>query len=330
MSERVKVLCTGAGGFIGRHLVRYLLRKNREVWCLLGPKDDPSEFETIDVRLVSGDLTEPGSLKPLAQPYSYIYHLGALTKSTAAGDLDRVNFDGTRTLVRLFLSRGLAPRRFLFTSSIAAVGPSAWGCPHRESSPCLPVSEYGWSKYRAERFLLGLGDRFPATVVRLPLVYGPGSQGGLFAYFRLINRGISLSLGRAEATVGYVDDIVRGMVLAAENPRSSGQVYFLGESRSYRSEEVVRIIERSLRKRALKIRIPYCLASAGIHFLERHARRRNRRPGVSQAELEEYLKYRSWLAAVDKAASELKYRTEIPLEAGARKTAQWYLRSGLL
>ncbi len=325
-----EVLCTGAAGFIGSHLVRALTARGDEVWGLLGPGDDPGPDAPEGVRWVRGDLTRPDTLHPLRRRFDTVYHLGALLLADREEPYFAVNFEGTRNLVEALLA-ARPPRRFVFASSLAASGPAPRCEGRSESDPCVPVCPYGRSKRMAELYLEALADRMPATIVRLPLVYGPGSRGGLFAYFKMVRLRCCFVGGRTKAvSVGFIDDIVRGLMQAAEGEAAAGATYFLGEARPYRVPEIIAAVESAVGRRALRVHIPYALGYWAIALGEAVAAARGRRPTVRRQELDSFLGYPWWTADTTKAAREIGFRASIPLAEGARITAAWYQLTGAI
>jgi dihydroflavonol-4-reductase len=330
MKRKERVLCTGATGFIGRHLVRALRQRDCELVCLVHPTDDITPLADLDATIIRADLEDKRSLYKACSDYSHVYHLAAVLMNPDPETFYRVNLLGTKNLVEVFLESGIKPHRFLFTSSIAAVGPSHKNSMLNEESPCHPVSHYGRSKLLAEQFLGSLGDRLPVTIVRLPLVYGPQSLGGLYTFFRTINNHFCISAGHLEASLGYVEDVVRGIILAAENPVTVGQTYFLGDNKIYSSEEIFRTIEEALGRRALKMKIPYpVIYSLGL-ILESYAKITKTSPVATREMMKEGMKYRYWQATMRKARSDFGFEAEVELARGARITAAWYRREGLI
>jgi nucleoside-diphosphate-sugar epimerase len=323
MKGKERILCTGATGFIGRHLVRALRQRDRELACLVHPTDDITPLADLGATIIRADLEDKRSLYKACSDYSHVYHLAAVLMNPDPETFYRVNLLGTKNLVEVFLESGIKPHRFLFTSSIAAVGPSHKNSMLSEESPCHPVSHYGRSKLLAEQFLGSLGDRLPVTIVRLPLVYGPQSLGGLYTFFRTINNHFCIS-------AGHLEDVVRGIILAAENPVTVGQTYFLGDNKIYSSEEIFRTIEEALGRRALKMKIPYpVIYSLGL-ILESYAKITKTSPLVTREMMKEGMKYRYWQATMRKARSDFGFEAEVELARGARITAAWYRREGLI
>ncbi len=328
MGRREKVLCTGAAGFIGGHLVQALCRMNYDVTGLIHPRDDASRLENLDLTILEADIEDRESLLRVGSGYSYVYHLAGVLTGPIPERFHGVNYLGTKNLVEVLWESGTRPKRFLFTSSVSAVGPAQKNSVLTEESPCRPISDYGKSKLLAEQFLLSVSDRLPVTVVRLPLVYGPHGFGGLYSFFKTINKGYCISAGHAETSLVFVSDAVEGMISAAQSPTAVGQVYFLGEDKIYSSEEIFAAIERALGKRALKLKLTYPVVSLLAGLLGFYAKRRQREPMVSKKELEEYLKFRYWLVSTRKARSDFDFEARVSFEQGAAITAAWYQRGG--
>lgn len=323
-----RILCTGAAGFIGSHLVRALRAGGAEVWGLLGPDDQAVPEAECGLHWIRGDLTRADTLGELRRPFDTVYHLAGLLSCDRVDQLFLVNFEGTRNLVDAVLSAG-EPRRLVFASSLAAGGPAPRRSGCSESDPSCPVSPYGRSKRMAELYLQAMSMRLRSTIVRLPLVYGPGSSGGLFAYFRMVKMRCCIVGGRTLAvTLGYVGDMVRGLMLAAASEACAGATYLLGDPRPYRVSEIIAAIEAALGRRAVTIRVPYVVGYLGTALVEMIAAARGREPAVSRTDLDGFLRFPYWTADTTKAARELGSRTTVPLAEGVQLAAAWYLEQG--
>ena len=240
------ILVTGGAGFIGSNLVPELLRRNNRVVCLVRPGEDVSRIKDLDCRIVYGDLLEKKTLAEAVRGAEYIFHLAALMGGVAPEALFRVNFEGTKNLIDVCLEQGVALERFLFASSATVMGPSGKNGLLNESSPCRPLSDYGRSKLLTEEYLLSLKNVLPYTIFRLPVVYGPGSDGGLYIFFKLLSKGLQVNVGTLEATVCFVLDAVLGMIDAAENPATCEEIYILGEENAYDLKQIYQTISSLL------------------------------------------------------------------------------------
>ncbi len=325
-----KILCTGARGFIGRRLVPRLVERGDEVWALLGPGDEPDPGVGGDVHWVRGDITDPSTLKGIRRPFSIVYHLAGLVWADDPARFYRVNTEGTVNLARAILEGGGRPDRFVFSSSYGVMGPALDSSGLNENSPCRPVSDYGRSKLEAELFLRSMSGDLPVTIVRLPLVYGPGSKGGLYTYFRLISKGFCPCLAGGEATLGFVDDMVSGIILAAETPGTEGETFLLGDEGATSIEEIVTSIEEALGKKARRVRIPVWLVLTYAYVAEKLDVLGGRSGTRFRQNFKGFVRYPSWRGDVSKARERLGFRARVPFPEGARTTAAWYRHQGLL
>ncbi|HUU04610.1 MAG TPA: NAD-dependent epimerase/dehydratase family protein [Patescibacteria group bacterium] len=322
------ILVTGAAGFIGSHLVPELLRRGSRVICLVRPDEDISRIQALDCRIVYGDLSEKSSLVEAVTGADYIFHLAALLGGVSPEAMLRVNYEGTKNLIETCREQGVRPERLLFVSSTAAMGPSGKNGFLDENSPCRPVSNYGKSKLLAEEYLASLKNALPYTIVRLPLVYGPGSDGGMYIFFRLISKRIQLDVGNLESTVCFVWDAVQGMIDAAENEKARWEIYILGESKVYHLNQVYHAISSILRKRPVKLPMPYFLLLFFSFFLEIYSRLTNSTPVMTRQELSQYFKYRYWRFDTSKARRDFGFQCRYPLEKGVQITIDWYMQNG--
>jgi len=325
-----KVLVTGAGGFIGSHLVESLLERDCEVVGLLRPAEDPRWIRGLDAAFFFGDLTRKETLHEPLRGVSRVYHLAARMGGWDKPEyVYRVNYEGTRNLLEACRESNLDLKRFLFVSSVTASGPTGGSRVFDEGTPPHPRSPYGRSKLMAEDHVRQNAGPIPATIVRLPLVYGPRSLKGLYVFFKMVNAGFQLSLGNGRSNLGFVSDIVSGIMAAAESPISVGRTYILGEDRSYTYSEIYSHISRALGKRPLKIRIPYFLLYSAAFLNEKFADIRRIRPAIRRDSLSFYMRS-EWRFSSNKAARELECRTNYPAERGIRITADWYRENGFL
>src|SRR5437762_13759523 len=148
----MKILVTGASGFIGGHLVDFLGDQHRQVRCFRHEADQTPDRPTgRDVEWVRGDLKDGESCGKAVQGCDLIVHLGGLSRYDARveeSEYWRVNVDGTRALLEA--CRAHHAKTFLYISSIEAVGLSIDGRPLTEVTPPRPRNIYGRSKLEAE------------------------------------------------------------------------------------------------------------------------------------------------------------------------------------
>jgi len=217
-----RVLVTGSNGFIGKIMVRYLVERGYDVIGLDTASGELEPDRRIYARVV--DITDKAVLKEVVENVDIVFHLAA----RFYGDKDsirRVTVLGTKNLVDRCIDSGV--KCFLFSSSASVYGDHG-GRFVDESSECRPTSAYGRSKLEAERILLEAHKElgFPAVILRLVGVYGPG---GYILKPYLEGRGRRFYLiGGGENWTGFVhvDDVARAFEIAATK-RPTGETFIV-------------------------------------------------------------------------------------------------------
>ncbi|MGQ9616929.1 MAG: NAD-dependent epimerase/dehydratase family protein, partial [Spirochaetota bacterium] len=321
-------LVTGAAGFIGSHVVDLLLEEGHKVVCFVMDGENLRWLEGKDVIIVRGDCTDKVSIySALDGNIDYIFHLAAVMRAKEPHTYFDVNYGGTKNLVESCIEKKLNLKRFVYTSSVAAAGPSGTSGRLRESDPCRPVNDYGRSKVSTENLLKEHGSIIPFTILRPSLVYGPRNRKTNFSYFQLVSWGVKPLIGEGFTNVIYVKDLARYLVLAAKSDRAAGQTYFVGEEKIYSYRELADTIASIMGKRTITLRVPmFALFFAGavLGFLGRVTRT------SPLFDLRRYsdIKYRYWMYDTSKIVKDLGYSPEYRLEDGIRETIEWYRTEG--
>jgi nucleoside-diphosphate-sugar epimerase len=235
----MRSLLTGGSGFIGSHLAEYLVSRGHEVSALVRATSRTALLRNLKLNLMVGDARDAASLRPAVRGMDYVFHLGGVITAPDRETYFAVNTEGTRNLLKACLAENPGLRKFVYVSSISAAGPSPCGAALNEDAPSRPVSDYGRSKLAAEEIVLAAAGRLPVTVVRPPNVLGP-RQKELVESIKLLRMKIKPLIGRKDSrtSIAAVEDIVRALVLAAEDPRSAGRVYYVTDGRAYSWREI--------------------------------------------------------------------------------------------
>jgi len=220
----LRVLVSGASGFIGQELCRQLKRVGGVVRALLRREVEGPWDEVVYCRLGS-DTLPVGTLDGV----DTVFHLAGVAHAWGVPDeiYWRINLEGTRELVEAAAISGV--KRFVFFSSVKAVADPSTGECMDEGWELLPADVYGRSKRGAEEIVLATGREggMHAVVLRPALVYGPGVRGNLLKIMRLVASGWCPPLsdtGNRRSMV-HVEDLCDLALKAVDVPRAAGRIY---------------------------------------------------------------------------------------------------------
>jgi nucleoside-diphosphate-sugar epimerase len=324
----VKVLVTGATGFVGSHVAAALAHRGHHVVGLARRADQHEALARLGAAPVPGSLEDEPSLGGALEGVEVIYHLAGLTAAANEAEFLAVNEGGTRRLLDVALRRAPGLRRFVLVSSQAALGPSPIGQRLSEDAPCRPVTAYGRSKLAAERVVTA--SAMPWTIVRPPAVYGPRDREFL-RLFQIVRRGVApvFGTGRQELSLVYVEDLAEAIVRAGEATGSAGRIYHAAHAEVVLSREVARAAGRALGRTPVVLPIPGALAAPIVGAIGRAVAAAGRRTVVNRDKMAEFLAP-SWLLDSGAAARDLGWQATVGVDEGMRRTAAWYREQGWL
>jgi nucleoside-diphosphate-sugar epimerase len=314
----MKALVTGATGFIGSHLCEELVRRGYEVTCLVKKTSNLKWIEDLNLNIVKGDCTKRESLLDVVDDYDYIFHLAGLTKARSGDEFFHINTKGTENLIKVISERKTKLKRFIYLSSLAAVGPCKSGVPIQEDTFPSPVSDYGTSKLKGEKAVLTHKDSIPITILRPPAVYGPRDK-DMLVLFKMIKKGIFFDLGKCYYSLLYVDDLIQGIILSAESKYAEGKIYFLSDTKFYTGKEIAMAISSALDVRAMSLKVP----KFAMPFFAIIGEIINKQGIINRDRIKDF-RHTYWICDPQKAREELGFEPKVGLKEGIKWTADWY------
>jgi nucleoside-diphosphate-sugar epimerase len=259
----IRVLVTGATGYIGTHLLPVLRDEGFEVRALRRAASASSPGATTFDWVSVGDIGPDTEWAAALAGVDVVVHLAALAHqigpaaNARSEDFNRINTLGTARLAEAAVEAGV--RRVVMVSSVAAMGPYSRE-PFTELTPCAPDTPYGTSKLAAERSIERIlaGRATDWCVVRPPLVYGPGNPGNMKRLLQLIERGWPLPLGLVGARRShlFVGNLVALLALCAVRPEASRRMFLADDGEPVETRELVRELARLSGTRARVVPVP--------------------------------------------------------------------------
>ena len=325
-----KALVTGASGFVGSHLVDRLIERGRVVRCLVRPTSDLRYLKHAGTEFVYGGLDAATDWGAAFEDVDTVYHVAGLTFARRRKDYFTVNHRGTETIITAALEHRNSIKKFVYVSSLAAVGPARDGRMVDEQTQPAPITAYGRSKLLGEEAVYAVQDLLPVTVVRPPAVYGPRDY-ALYELFKAIARGLSLTIGRPDKLVSLVhaSDLAEGIILAGQSNASTGRTYFISSEEVYSLRAITELLSKIFNRRVREIAIPRTVAYGVATAAEAAAALLGRTPVINRDKVTD-LSQLFWGCSIERARSELGYNQRVPLEEGLRNTIAWYRGEGWL
>jgi len=319
----MKVLITGAGGFIGSHLVDSQLQHGNDVRAI-DLHLDLLRHQAAHPRLkaIRGDITEKHTLQKLVEGTDIVYHLASAHLDVSLSDehYRRVNVDATLSLLEAAKQAGV--KRFVHCSSVGVIG-DVEQPPADETTECHPVNIYERTKLAGERAVLDYAFRtgFPVVVVRPAWVYGPRCP-RTAKLFRTISKGRFpiFGGGRNMRHPVYITDAIYGLELCAETPNIDGEVFIIAGEVPVESRELVNVIREQLNVQTQTMYLPIFLGQAAGLTLELTFSLIRQPPPFSRRSMDFFLKHNAYTIA--KAQSRLNYQPQVDLLTGIQKTIQ--------
>lgn len=322
----MKILVTGAGGFIAARLANQLAASGVQVRAMVRTKGSKL-LEHPNIEIVRGNVLDKDSLDKSARKVSRIFHVAALANNWAKNEKDffDVNVTGTENVIDAAKKNDV--ERIVMTSTAGTIGPSVADYPVDETilEPKDFYSGYERSKYEAEKLIFKkVSEGHHIVIVNPTRVFGPGPLVKSNSVTKIIYKYVNgkwrfrPGSGNEIGNYVYVDDVINGHFLAMEKGRA-GERYILGGQNASYSEFINAIAEVHGKKYGL-IGIPLGFFNVYGGFSDLLADVFGLEPMITKNWVKKYRE--NWIVSSRKAEQELGY-TITPMKKAIAKTVEW-------
>jgi nucleoside-diphosphate-sugar epimerase len=325
----VKILITGATGFVGSHLARALAQLGHQVKGLARKTSDTSLLKSMDIEVVEGDVRDATAMKKAVRDCQCVYHVAAKTTKDhlSKKEYRAHNVQGTRNVAQAALEAGVS--RLVYAGSIGVYGTFNRSSID-ENTAVRPDSFYRETKLGGENEVLSLHRRcgLPAVVARLGSVYGPGSCNWLLLCRKILKGNFRIvGAGQNYDQMVYIDDLVEGLRRCGETDGVEGRTYIITGPELATLRDVLGLIGQELGATAPIGGLPI----APFLFYKRLCSLTYRSFGVELPRSHYYdLFFTDHIFRTTKAQKELSYFPKVSLRDGFHRLLEWYRESGYL
>jgi nucleoside-diphosphate-sugar epimerase len=250
----MKILITGATGFIGLHLTQKLINEGHEITALL--RSENKRFllpREVTILKGSMDIFEDKQLKLPA--FDVVIHLAGAIFAQSDAEYMHQNFGVTKSLVECILRQDWKLKRFLYASSLAAAGPSGNSI-LKETDTQNPIEPYGAAKLASEKYLASL-QNFPTTSFRPAVVLGPGDENSL-TLFQMAKFRIGMNIEGKAQKVSFVDveDLNDAIVKMMFDESKDHKIYFVAHPDQISTQDIFESLGKIMNHKVWIIPLP--------------------------------------------------------------------------
>jgi len=314
----MRLLLTGATGFVGSEVIKQLLAEDIDV--IAAVRTDDSILPVGVQRFLASDLSEPIDWLSALVDVDVVIHLAArvhVMNDSAVDPLTefrKVNTAGTLNLARQSADAGV--KRFIFLSSIGVNGNNNYQS-FSESDRPSPQEPYAISKCEAEKDLLSLAEEIEiemeVLIIRPPLVYGPKAPGNFDSLMKWVNKGVPLPLGSINNQRSFValDNLVGFIIHCIHHPKAANEIFLISDGEDVSTTELLQKVVNAFGKKSRLLPVPVWLMTIAAKLIGKGGVA-NRLFGTLQIDS-------------SKARDLLGWKSVITMDEQLKKTADAYL-----
>lgn len=267
----MRVLVTGATGFVGKFLCEALRRRGDEVIRVVRRQPSGSDLLVSDIGPAT-DWRPAVDLKPDA-----VVHLAARVPgrneslNVSLSEFRKVNVEGTRNLARQLAAGGI--NRLVYLSSIKVCGESSEpGMALKEDAPASPCNPYAISKCEAEQALLEMArdGAMEVVIIRPPLVYGPGVGGNFATMVRLASSGFPLPLGGVQnnrRSLLGLENLADLIIICLRHEAAVNQIFHASDGQDLSTADLLRSIGDAVGRPVRLLPVPVSLLRVAARLI---------------------------------------------------------------
>ena len=319
----LRILLTGATGFVGSHIVEELISNNHTVIAIVRKNSNLKWIKDYPIQLEYCSLNDEDQLSKLLSTVDVVIHCAGVVRALNWEGYYNTNVLGTKNLVQAAIKNKNNIKKFIYISSQAAMGPSKDENPKLLTEKEKPVSYYGKSKLLAEQEVKQLEGFIPYTIIRPASVYGPRDK-DIFIFFNLVKHHLKPNTyNKRFIQLVFVKDIAKIISLTLENDNTNNKTYYLCDGNVYSWKDVATTIAKSNNIKTIPVVLFDFIFKTVANFYELVAKITKKPQVLSKEKIVEMLQT-YWTADNSNVIEDTDF-SFTKLENGAKITYNWYL-----
>lgn len=310
--EKVKILVTGATGFVGRNVIDELRREGRECIALIRNKQKAEKIWGKNIELRIADLRDRGTVFSAFKGVDVVVHIAGLIKTSENSEFYSSNVTGAENVA--WASSLCNVRKIIYVSSLSVQN---------------PISHYGKSKLLSEKKLLQHKDQLKISILRPAIVYGPYDE-GMYSYFKMAKRGM-IPILRKERHISlvYVKDVARTINLLIDRDNPKPEVFQLSDNHIYTWEYAAHTLFNSMNVDGKILRFPEFSPYVFAYSSNIFSKIFKYEPILTIDKMREFMQ-KKWICNSSRLFLKTGFIPSYTIEKGFKETAQWYIENDWL
>lgn len=320
----MKVLVTGASGYIGGNLVKKLSENGIETRAFVRTTSNITKLRELEnVEICYGDLTDLLSLERAIRGVQIVHHIGGPANDWGDyRDFYQVNYLGTRNILRASINAQV--KKFIYLSTMGVLDLGGCGTIGENQPYGHFPGNYLRSKANAEKLVRKYSHLIPTVIIRPPAVYGPGDPQCTIRALKFAQKNLMFLISRGKGFFPhiYIDNLIDALLLATQSDSAAGEIFNLTDGEDTTAGEFFTRLNHIAGKRDIYLILPYSIAWGVAFLMDIFARMTGKPPILSWIALQ-FLTLRCRFD-ISNARNKLGYSPAVSFDEGMRRVRLWW------
>ncbi len=328
----MNVLLTGATGFIGSHILDYLLENGHNVKCLIRKSSNTRWLDSKNTELIYSDFVNYEFIRDKLSDIEIVVHVAGIIAALNFKEFCRVNTQGTKILLDAVATSSKKFQKFIYISSQTVGGPAkSLDSPISENQKPNPITSYAKSKFEAENYIIKNNYGIKYTILRPSAVIGERDP-GIVQIFQMVKKGFApmMGLDKKYLNLIYGKDLAQATVNCIDNQISDNNIYYIAGQDKMNWDFLMDEIKIAVNNpKAIKLKVPNPVVLT-VGYINEKISQITKQPQIFNYDKAIDFTRKYWICNSEKARREINLKTDAKISELLKNTADWYIKNGWL